>query len=340
MTQIAFYIAYKDWLGNRMFDASAPCNRNDVARRWIALRQAMAARGMSLNTYDTYDKQSDIDYWLMMDPWKTTLEHVWYHRINPRRAMLMLHEPPVINPWGWKNLKYYGWMFRGFLTWHTGFCAQSKRFQPYHFPCWFEQAAYATYRSTPKRNLALMIHANKTSTEPGELYSLRREVIRYFEKRGDTLLDLYGYDWNNPDAADPFFSDLYQGTTDDKRETYSRYYYSFCIDNSVVPGYVTYDPLISMATGTVPVYKPMPDSMRLIPEDTFINLDAFSSYDALTEHLQDLIASGEYEAYRDRGWAFLNSSAYAPFTTERFCEEMCDGIEHFIGRQRTRKAAA
>lgn len=333
MINIALYSAYPGWLKNRIFDRESSCNANDVARRWIDLRQSLFARGYRFDTYDIYGDDRQIDYWLMLDPWKSTLQFMWYHRINPRRVIMCLIEPPVVNPWGWRNLRYYHWALGGVMTWHSELCGRYRRFRQFHFPCHIDPAQYPVYRASAKHNLALMLHANKTSNQPGQLYSLRRQIIRYFEQRGDSLLDLYGYGWNDDHARDPFHTSLYRGATDDKRLTYSQYYFAFCIDNSIAPGYITYDPLISMATGTVPVYKPMPDSTRLIPEDTFVNFDAFDSFDALTDHLQAMTASGQWERMRDRGWAFVNSSRYDPFTTETFCQEMGNGIESLIGHR-------
>jgi len=331
MTQIALYVAYKDWLGNRIFDLANECNRNDVAVRWIALRESLAERGYDLNTYDTYTDQKKIDYWLMIDPWESTLKYLWYYRVNPKRVMMMLHEPQVINPWGWKHLRWYAWMMRGILTWHSDLCRRNSRFHQYHFPCSFDRDACERYRRIEKDNFALMMHSNKMSPERGQLYSLRREIIRYYENRGDDLLNLYGYGWNDPNDSDPFHTTIHRGVTDDKMLTYAQHQFVFCIDNSIVPGYVTYDPLIAMAAGAVPIYKPMPDSMKLIPENTFVNYDRFDSHDDLTRHLQALIASGEVETVRRRGWDFIWSEQFEPFTIERFCREMCDGIEACIG---------
>lgn len=332
MINVAYYTPYRNWLGDRMFDPTADCNVNDVARRWIALRDELALRGYRLATYDTYADRKKIDYWLLQDPWPSTFSFMRYHRVNPRRSIMLLHEPRVINPFGWKWLNWYRHLFRGVMTWQTELCAKHRRFYQYHFPCWFDAARYPKYRAARNRNLCLMMHSNKLNDEPGELYSLRRDVIDYFENRGDRLLDLVGRGWNDEQAEHPFFTTLYGGTTPDKRKTYSQYDFTFCIDNSIEPGYVTYDPLISMATGTVPIYKPMPDSCELIPPDTFINLDEFDSWDDLVRRLQQLISSGEHQAYRDRGWAFINSPDYAPFSIERFCKEMSEGIEALIGR--------
>ncbi len=340
MTNVALYCVYANWLKNQIFNKASDCNVNGVASRWIALRKAMFARGYRFDTFDMYQDLRQIDYWLMIDPWKSTLRFMWDRRINPYRVIMCLHEPPVINPWGWRKMRYYAWAFRGLMTWHSDFCLRYRRCKQYHFPCHFDAVKYADFRTSAKRNLSLMVHANKTSKEPGELYSRRRQIVRHFEKRGDGLLDLYGYGWNDPNARDPFHTSLYQGTTADKHMTYSQYYYAFCIDNSMVPGYITYDPLISMATGTVPIYMPMPDSTRLIPEDTFVNLNAYDSLDALINHLQEMITSGQWEQMRNRGWAFLNSPAYRPFTIDTFCQEMCDGIESLIGRRSIRRRRA
>jgi hypothetical protein len=335
MLKVAYFTSYQDWLENRMFDLSSDANANDVLDRWVALKAFLAELDIDLNTYDVYASTREPDLWLVQECRKYELSFLRKHRINPRKAIPMLHEPPVVHPWQWRKLPYYAWLFKVILTWNSQLC-QRKKFRHYHFPVTFKAAKYPHYRANEKRNLCLMMHSHKTSDVPGELYSLRRRIIRGFEQRGGALLDLYGFGWNSDDPAwlrgrvDPFYTPLYKGTTHDKRETYSEYHFSICLDNCVQPGYVTYDPLISMAAGTVPVYLPMPDSLDFIPQDTFVNYADFDTLDDLVDHLQSLVASGRYEEYRERGWAFINSEAYRPFTVEKFCEDIHAAIEEAL----------
>ncbi len=326
MIRVAYYPSYSELLKNQAFNYHHPWNAKGGMDKWCMLREILKGRGVDLNTYDMYKSRREIDVWLMDELVPDRIRFLLRSFINPRKVIVMMVEPPIINPWGWKRLGWYAHVFKAVLTWRSDLCRNSGKYFHYHFPVKFDVAKYPEYKSKTKKNLCLMMHSNKMSGEPGELYTLRREIIRYFEKRGDKLLDVYGYEWNTDKSRIPFFTDLYKGTTPDKRETYSEYFFSFCIDNSVVPGYITYDPLISMATGTVPIYMPMPDSKEFIPEDTFIDYGQFGSLDDLVAHLQELVRSGEYENYRRRGWEFINSPAYRPFTMEQFCEDVYRAI--------------
>jgi hypothetical protein len=329
--KIAYYPCERELLEDQAFNSESPANANGAQDRWCALQAYLAARDIELHTYDRYGTRREVDLWILQEPVPYSFRFMLGHRIHPRRVIFMITEPPIINPWGWKWLRYYSVLFKAVLTWNSERCRKSRRFFHYHFPVRLRPEKYPHYRAKTKQNLCLMMHSNKTSKQPGELYSLRREIIRYFERRGDRLLDLFGHGWNTEASSDPFFTPLYKGTTPDKWETYSEYYFTFCIDNSVVPGYITYDPLISMATGSVPVYLPMPDSREFIPEDTFIDYTRFAGLDELAAFLQRLAASDEYEAYRRRGWEFITSERFRPFTIEQFCEDVYRAIRAVRG---------
>jgi hypothetical protein len=295
---IAYYPPDKTWLKNQMFDSESIHNANDVFYRYIALKNFLALKGINLNTYDTYDDFKKIDLWIMAEPYPRLFKFILQNRINSQKAILLMIEPPVGNPFGWKFFPYYSWLFKVILTWNPVLIKTARKFVRWYFPVQIEPEKYAHYQSNPKKNLCLIMHSNRASKQPGELYSFRREIIRYFERRTDRLLDVYGYGWNDSHSPQPFFTDLYQGTVADKWETFSQYYFTFCIDNSILPGYITYDPFISMATGTVPIYWPMPDASQYIPDDTYINYNDFKSLDELTAYLQSIVGTQKYEDYR------------------------------------------
>lgn len=324
---IAYYPDNAVHLKNEFFNVNHPTNITGNLDRWAALRRFLAKRGIEINTYDIYKNPKEIDLWLFIDPGRKAFEFIIRHRISPRKLILMLVEPPVGNPRGWRYLHFYSWLFKIILTWNPELAKKGKKYARWYFPTKFDPAAYNHYRSNSKKNLCLMMHSNKMSKVHGELYSLRRKIIRYFEKRGDKLLELFGYGWNDKKNPWPFFTNLYKGTSVDKRETLSNYYFTFCIDNSIVPGYITYDPFISMATATVPIYLPMPDSLEYIPENTFINYNNFKNLDELVLYLKSIVETEEYEKYRENGWKFINSEKFRPFTVERFCEDVYRAVQ-------------
>lgn len=325
---IAYFTEYRSWWQNKMFDANADCNSNNVLDRYIALRKYLAERNINLNTFDMYGSMGEVDIWILQEPTPGTVKFMHDNKIDPSRVIFFLHEPYVYNRWGWDYIQNSHFFHKAILSWESTFPQKDKKFFHYHFPVTIDLSRYEHYSNNKKENLALIMHSNKTSKEEGELYSFRRQVMRYFENRGDYLLDLFGHGWNDNTRDDPFFTNIYKGTTPDKFETYSKYYYSFCIDNCIIPGYITYDPLISMATGTVPIYVPMPDSIDFIPENTFIDLLKFESFDELYERMISIIKTKEYEEYRRNGREFLGSEKFYTFTNKKYCEDIYKAVEY------------
>lgn len=325
----AYYTEYHGYRSNQMFNIHHEANVTGNLDRWVALRDFLAAKGIDLKTHDMHKNFKDVDVWLFTDPGRGAFEFMLRNfMLPPHRRILMLVEPPLINSRGWRYLALYSWLFKVILTWSPALVVRGGKYMPWHYPIAFDPIKDAQYRANPKKNLCMVLHSNKTSHRSGELYSLRRRIVEYFDRRGDGLLDLYGYGWNDASRPDPFFTPLYRGTAGDKRETYSQYFFVFCIDNSQVPGYITYDPFIAMASGTVPIYLPMPDAHQYIPADTFVNFNDFKDdLNELVRRLQEIVKNGEYEGYRERGLAYLNSEQFRPFTIGQFCEDVYRAIQ-------------
>jgi hypothetical protein len=97
---------------------------------------------MYLNTYDIYASLKEVDIWLIQEPHPNTLKFIFKSPINPRKVILILHEPPVVNPWAWRFLKYYSWLFKVILTWQSDLCKKNRKFFHYHFPVKIDKAKY------------------------------------------------------------------------------------------------------------------------------------------------------------------------------------------------------
>ncbi len=335
--KVAYFTEDSRWWKNAMFQKNVEWDNNNFLLRYRLLKKYLAERGFDLNTFDTYNKIESVGIWLVQEPSPNSVKFVYDNKIDPSKVIFFLHEPAVVNPWGWDYVKKSHSLYTAILSWESQLCKADKKFFHYHFPVMFDPSFRDQYFGQKKINLCLMMHSNKTSNVQGELYSFRRKVVKYFENRGDKLLDLFGHGWNDQRMPFPFFTNLYRGTTPDKWFSYSQYYFSFCIDNCVVPGYITYDPLISMSVGTVPIYVPMPDSKDFIPEDTFIDLNNFKSFDELVLYLQSIIKTEEYNEYRERGWKFITSDRYYPFTVDKYCEDLYAAINYVRNQLATEK---
>lgn len=325
MTLNVAYIPSNDiFLDNVLFDETSDLNPTGQLDRWAAARAFLQERGIAFNTYDVFRKRGEKPHvWLLQEPTRTQFKFLLKNRINPRRTIVAVTEPVVINPWGWKYLRYYAPFFGAVLTWNPEACSGRRRFVEHKFPVRIDANGYP---ATPKKGLIVMIRSHKTGEVEGNLYALRRDIIRYYERRGDGLFSLYGHGWNDPAHPEPFNTSVYRGITPDKRRTLAEHRFSMCVDNNREPGYISYDPVMSLACGTVPIYVPTRGADRYLPRDVFIDFDGFANLDELTDHVLALAQGSEYEAYRRRGHAFLHSDQGRVLRVEKFCEEILDCI--------------
>ena len=132
--------------------------------------------------------------------------------------------------------------------------------------------------------------------------------------------------WNDPNQLLPVYYKNYQGYAPGTVETFAKYKFVLGMDNSAIPGLLTYDLFSAFFVGSVPVYLGAPDITDYVPKDCFVDYRDFESLDALVDRLQHIASSDELEAYRRRGEAVLESPEFAPFTMEHFCETVFEAL--------------
>lgn len=154
-----------------------------------------------------------------------------------------------------------------------------------------------------------------------EIYNTRRTAIRHFSGKG---LDLYGFGWETD--ADPAVVAAYRGSVENKRTTLEQYKFAFCFENSIFEGNVTEKIFDAMFAGCVPVYCGAPDIADYVPNDTFIDIRDFNSFDELEIFLRAM-SEATYNEYIEAIKTFLTSEQYRPFTQERYAQEVLDILE-------------
>lgn len=134
-------------------------------------------------------------------------------------------------------------------------------------------------------------YRNSLSTS---LHDRRLEAIEYFSSKSE--LDLFGSNWNSLEALPSSWADRliaiigerYFGLCQNKLETISEYRFSICYENMVLPGYMTEKIVDCFVAGTVPLYWGAPDIESYVPENTFIDMRKFCSYDEVDEYLNTM----------------------------------------------------
>lgn len=186
-----------------------------------------------------------------------------------------------------------------------------KMYIPFEFDCAFEPI-------TPfgERKLACSITGDKRVISRHELYTQRRRVIDWFEKRHPEDFGFYGTGWSGKYSRYATFG----GKVDCKLHTFDRYKFGICFENSNGQrGYVSEKMLDCFLAGIVPVYDGADNIGSYVPKDCFIYYPDYGSPEKLYGKLLS-ISEREWEGYRERIKAYCRSDAAKRFQPENLAE--------------------
>lgn len=247
------------------------------------------------------------------------------------RTALLLLEPPVVFPENWDP----GYMsrFPKVLTWNDDL-VDGRRFRKYRFPV--PELGTALPEPVPfsERRLLVNISANKSSDQPGELYSARQNSIRYFEDAYPGEFDLFGVGWDAVAAnvSGPVESGWrpypsYRGRVESKAEVLGNYRFSLCYENSDGPaGYITEKIFDCLVAGCVPVYWGAPNIADYVDSDAFVDRRAFGDDAELGAFLTTMSAEQHSEMLA-AGRRYLASEDFAKFTSPGFVHTVVGELE-------------
>jgi len=335
--KVALFHTHSGFLGNRIFDDRL--HRDHICYKWQFLRQYLSGKNINLQTYDVFEHLGDRpDIYFFVNLFPASLTYIARHRVKHNQCLLWLPETKVAlnnliprQDFMWIFLKLFPRFFKIVLTYDEQLL-DGERFRKMLIPQPFFQS-YREYWEREKKKFSVMIYGNKTSQTKGELYSLRREIIRFFEERHINSLDLYGIGWNKPATrlekflpGLSFHTALYRGVCDSKTEIISNYQFNFCTQNQRCNNDIDEKMFDALFSGSIPVYYGAPNIADYIPKDCFVDFDKFESLDALYAHMKELVESGKVQHMRNCGWEFLTSERYWPFSVEAFSETVCQAL--------------
>ncbi len=120
-----------------------------------------------------------------------------------------------------------------------------------------------------------------------QLHDKRLEAIEFLCKK--SMIDLYGYNWDNLNnlplkwrkRLKNVIKKLSPLHCTDKKRTISNYKFSICFENTVYPGYLTEKIIDCFVVGVIPIYLGDPNIRKIIPDDIFIDMRDYSSWEDL-----------------------------------------------------------
>lgn len=147
------------------------------------------------------------------------------------------------------------------------------------------------------------------------LYNKRIEFLKWFSQKYPDKINVYGNGWSEKEIYNIDF--VYKGRANDKEEVVSNYKFCLCFENAVFPGYVTEKIFDAMLSDSIPVYCGAKDVNKFIPDNCFININDFQSYEEVYRFLIDMNEE-KYNEYLLNIKKYLSSDLYDPFNSKYF----------------------
>lgn len=320
----------------RLFDPDA---RDNCCEPFIHLRDVLRTRGYELETADETRLDGAVAIWFWDMPHGHALDQPAsglrrlvrtvrrkYHAPQQRtlydkavlagladQMVLFLGEPPVVLSRNWDSDLHQP--FRAIFTWNDAYVDGQR----YHKFRWPQTSRFADVPDVPfhDRKLLVNISGNKTSDDGRELYTARRNTIRYFEYHHPALFDLFGTGWNGPDQSGEHYPS-YRGTVTHKWEVYPRYRFGICYENMQgEAGWVTEKIFDCMRAGCVPVYWGATNIGEFVDTEAFIDRQRFASDAELAAFLLAM-TEREHSAYLQAIRRYLASDRFAAFLSPAF----------------------
>lgn len=318
------------FLQNRIFDGP-----------YDILRQMFRRRGIALSTYDLADIAS-AEKVLCFNYDPAFLDTCIRANIRKEQMALFMFEPSVIVP-GQYDRKVWD-NFGAVFTWRDDL-VDNVRFHKLRYPQ--AQPTPLTLPAFEERRFLTLINANKYSYGKNELYSLRRQAIRFFERQ-DVEFDLYGFGWENgskaidrgkimyamrsgklarliKDVVDGRFPySSFRGSISDKYEVLAGYRFNLCFENEQnAPGFVTEKLFDALHCGAIPIYLGAPNVTDYVPKDCFIDFREFSGFSDLLRYLVSMKAE-DWCHFVDAGQRYLKSPAFDEWRPEAVFSSIVD----------------
>ena len=329
---IGYATIYGDvYAQDRLFDETSCKIGENLLKPGIALKDRMEKGGHSFHTIDLFSTRTleygifqDLcyDYYITRNDPIAMAKYIYRQKwrddhflrarkLDPEKRLLIIQEPEVVSPLSY--CKEYHKYFGKILTWNDDLVDNRK-----YFKFFYPQPVPARMLNKPfaEKRMLTMMCSNKTSEGANELYSARREVIRYYEEQCGTEFDLYGVGWEGETLKN------YKGKAAAKLETLSGYRFAICYENMTnVKGYITEKIFDCFFAGCVPIYQGADNITDYIPKGTFIDRKVFQDMDELTDFLKRMDEE-EYRQYTEQAQEYLHS--------ELFRE--CFSVEAYVNR--------
>jgi hypothetical protein len=300
---------------NQILVASGTCgnvfwdNNGTYYSHWHALRDALKERGYLLEQISDNSIASQKDFKVIISNCTTVKSS---H--PPRKLLLILWEPPSVFPSSYSNKHQKP--FSKILTWNDDL-VDNKRYFKFYYPEYKKMIEDIV--DFDEKKLCFLMARNRNSSHPNELYSERRKVIEFFERKMNGTFDLYGSGWSQ--------CRNYKGPVEDKINCIKHYRFCYCYENmKSISGYITEKIFHCFQAGCVPIYWGAKNVKLYIPKNCFIAREDFANDEQLYAFISTMPRQ-QYEGYINNIRNYLENDPRAQlFSLDNFAKILMDVV--------------
>lgn len=315
-------ILLKPYRGS-VFDKNKVFELDNGDNIFFKFKEKLDKVGIKINTIDLESKEK-VDRIVFCDvPFFWEIKNWLILIFNKQKSILLCFESPIINPFNHRRFFYK--FFRLIYTWNDKFI-DNKKVRKFYIPI---LNSYLNYKEVPFKEKKLICMMNSNISVPYPLlllspskkilYPERIKAINFFEKTIPKEFDLYGRGWNAPmkfSLKEKLFGypihTSYKGSVPRnlkaKLDVISKYKFTICFENCVVPGYIQ-KIIDCFKAHTVPIYLGATNIEKYFPKDCFIDFREFRDYETLYDFIIKM-KEKEYIKYIKKGKKFLKSKEF------------------------------
>jgi len=328
---VAFYAPFDKRIKNDGF-----LEDFDDLKRYANIHKNLTKLGYEVHSLDIFKKKKIIpSVCVFLD-----IPPININKLIDKRtkSIALLREPKLISKENF-DIKRQN-EFDLILTWKKSLI-DLKKFLPYPSTR-FESFVQLNAEEISSKKLCVLINSNASSKSVGELYSLRRAIINWFDFNYPEDFDLWGYGWNminlkifnktlcRVKSPLKYIPPSYQGIALDKLVTLSKYKFSICFENTCLEhDYISEKIFDAFRSNNIPVYYGAPNIEELIPRECYIDYRDFKSEDDLYNFIK-YMPNEKYLAYLEAIKNYLNSTRVQEYSLSNWEKVIKDAIFRLI----------
>jgi alpha(1,3/1,4) fucosyltransferase len=344
---------------NKIFDEKNPItNRDDFQRPYIELKKAWLKKNIDFDTEDLIDmnRVTAIIFFNIPDENNEIKKLATENNIP---IYSIINELPNIHENNKKLNLHVN--FKKIFTYQDSLIDNIKYFK-LNYSFIFPEKVIGNFT---RKGFCTLIANNKTLNYHNELYSTRKKIIYWFEKKHPNMFRFYGGGWNEKQDyisqkcrnilkkiihcleakhSDTFNSlnkklallnnklfeislSTYEGKIKKKKDVLEKFRFSICLENaSSEPGWITEKIFDSLFSGCVPIYQGPDNINDIIPEKCYIDFRKFKSYASMYSYLLNY-SERDYRCFIDAVNKFISSKAKNIFTVKYFVNTITSNIK-------------